>query len=284
MQCDKIQKQFYGLEAGELTPEETHKVREHINSCESCAKEFKTFQHIWLKVAEMPQQEPSERLAVNFKSMLAAYQQGLAATLLPEPGWSAIRESLGKLFPKSAVRLAFSMALVLIGFGLGVFYNTGTVNRQQVQQLSEELDDMRELVMLSMLKQESSVDRLQGVQWSQQLEHPKPEIREALQRTLKTDPNTNVRLAALQALQPYAHDATVRRNIVNSFYEQKSPLVQIQIVDFIKQSEDRPAELLKLLEQDNNVNRAVRQHIKWTIGTLEGRTLLQESNHAKIRY
>ena len=116
------------------------------------------------------------------------------------------------------------------------------------------------------------------------MEHPQPEIREALQRTLQHDPNTNVRLAALRALKPYAHDSEVRRDIVNSFYEQKSPLVQIEIVDFIKQAKDRPVELLHLLEQDDTVHRAVHQHIKWTLSTLEGETLLQENNHAKIRY
>jgi hypothetical protein len=93
-----------------------------------------------------------------------------------------------------------------------------------------------------------------------------------------------VRLAALRALQPYAHNAKVRRKIIDSFTHQRSPLVQIEIVDFVRQTETRPAEMLHILQQDNNLNQAVRQHINWTVGTLRGDTFLKETNNENTRF
>lgn len=269
--CDHSQKQIVDYFAGELPAAEREKIERHLESCETCRADYESYALIWQKVQAMPNEQPSHDLTVKFHAMLDAYQQGV------DESRSQFRFSdwLRGAFARPCFQVAFSTVLLILGFIIGAAFKSGT-EKLTYAKLSNELDDMRELVMLSMLKQQSSADRLQAVNYSYQIEQPRDDIREALQYTLEHDPNINVRLSALRALQPYAHDSQVRRQINDSFSHQQSPLVQVEIVDFIRQTETRPVEMLELLEQEDDLNDVVRQHIKWTVGSLQHTPLLKE--------
>ena len=54
---------------------------------------------------------------------------------------------------------------------------------------------MREMLMLSLMQQQSATERLRGVSGSMQIDQPGTEIVRALLETFMHDPNVNVRLA-----------------------------------------------------------------------------------------
>ncbi|MBN1465784.1 zf-HC2 domain-containing protein [candidate division KSB1 bacterium] len=262
MSCDQIKKQIVAFYKDELANSTKREIENHLEKCAACRTAFESFQRTWQQLDDIAEEKPSEKLAEQFYTMLAGYQQGLRETQ-QEGSWLGFgRKSVAA---KLAFQLSVAAMLLAAGFMLGIAVRSGS--RGEVAQLAGELDDMRQMVMLSMLKQQSSADRLQAINYSSMVE-PCEDIRAALQYTVETDPNTNVRLAALRALRPFAGDADTRQKIISSFSQQTSPLVQIEIIDFIRQTEN-PAELLHLLEQDEDVHNAVRQHIKWTIGTLK---------------
>ncbi len=269
--CDHNKKQIVSYFTGELSSAEHDTIRTHLESCQTCRQEFEAFDAIWQNLDVLPHEQPSHDMTARFYAMLDAYQHGARESRYPSTAWEWIRQG----FAKPALQFAFSLALVVIGFALGLAVRSGS-EKMTYAKLSNELDDMREIVLLSMLKQQSSADRLQAVNYSYQVEQPRADIRDALHRTLEYDPNTNVRLAALRALLPYAHDADVRRRIIDSFPLQTSPLVQIEIIDFVGQTETRPVEMLNILLQEEQLNDAVRQHIKWTAGSLQSTPLLKE--------
>ncbi|MBN1481891.1 hypothetical protein EH223_06080 [candidate division KSB1 bacterium] len=278
MLCQQIKKQIVAYFMGELSEETTRTVREHLNRCASCRAEFESFQHVWHELSQIRETAPSEQMTARFAVLLSGYEFGLHESRHTSPnGW------LKTAWAKPALQLGFAVAMLFIGLFIGTIFNF-VPTKLHYQQISRELDDMRELVMLSMLKQQSSADRLQAVNYSYEFDQPRDDIHHALQQTLENDPSTNVRLAALRALEPYAHDAAVRRKIVESFDGQRSPLVQIEIIDFIRQTETHAIDLLELLEQDENISEPVRQHIKWTIGTLRGETFIKENSDEKIQY
>ena len=280
MLCDRVQKQIVPYFLGELTDSKQKEIKSHIQSCATCRREYESYEKIWHKLAEMPEEKPSDELALKFNTMLTAYQRGLRES---QNSSRIAVEWLKSAHAKPAFQLGFAVVLLIVGFMLGLAFDSGS-SKKDYTQLSNELDDMRQLVMLSMLKQQSPADRLQAVNYSYKVKQPREDIRDALQFTLDNDPNTNVRLAALRALQPYAHDARVRRKIIDSFTHQRSPLVQIEIVDFVRQTETRPAEMLQILQQEDNLNQAVRQHINWTVGTLRGDTFIKETKNENIQY
>src|SRR5438128_11544340 len=87
----------------------------------------------------------------------------------------------------------------------------GGTNVRALAQLREEMSSMKQLVTLSLLQQQSASDRLRGVEWSCRLAQPDEHVLSALLRALDSDPNVNVRLAAIDALHRFASDATVRQ-------------------------------------------------------------------------
>lgn len=259
MLCRDIKKQIVPFFMSELNETYAQKVREHLCECPGCRKHFESFQHVWSDLSHIREASPSDTLADKFAVMLNGYQHGVR-----ESRRTTVTVWQKSTFAKPALQLGFTAVALLVGILIGSAVSLSPT-RKDYQQISHELDDMRELVMLSLLKQQSSADRLQAVNYSYDFQQPRDGIRDALQQTLESDPSTNVRLSALRALRPFAHDASVRRKIVESFGAQHSPLLQIEIIDFIRQTETHAIELLELLEQEDHLTDAVRQHMKWTI-------------------
>ena len=102
---------------------------------------------------------------------------------------------------------------------------------------------MRQLVTLSLLQQQSATERLRGVTWSYQTEPSDMEVLSALLRTINTDPNVNVRLAAMDATRNFSGSPIARRGLVQALAKQTSPLAQIALVETLvdmKQTDAKP--------------------------------------------
>jgi hypothetical protein len=124
------------------------------------------------------------------------------------------------------------------------------------------------MVALSMLQQQSASDRLQGVSWSRRVESD-PQVIDALLHTLRYDTSVDVRLAALDALRRYADQGPVRSRIEDSLPNERSPLVQIALVDLMVDLRDKSAvEKLKAFERTPDLHPTVRQRVEWGIHQL----------------
>jgi len=128
---------------------------------------------------------------------------------------------------------------------------------------------MKEMVTLALLQQSSASERLRGVHWSYQLEQPDREVLSALLRALDSDPNVNVRLATVDALQQFARNAQVKQGLLDSLPRQQSPLVQIELINLmveLKEKESVP--VLKALLQNSELNNSVRERAEWGLQKL----------------
>src|SRR5205085_12402481 len=134
----------------------------------------------------------------------------------------------------------------------------------EVAQLRGELYNMRQLVTLSLLQQQSAGDRLQGVNWSYRVEQPDTAVLAALLTTVNHDPNVNVRLAAVDALRNFSDSAVARKGLMQALGKQSSPLVQIAILDQLVELRERSAAApVKLLLSGENLNSEVKQRAEW---------------------
>jgi HEAT repeat protein len=122
-----------------------------------------------------------------------------------------------------------------------------------------------------MLDKDSPTSRLEGVSWSTRVEKLDPQLLAALVNTLNHDANTNVRLSALDALEKFSEDDSARKAMIDSLVMQKSPLVQIALIDALVHMRDRGAvdEFRKLSKQPD-VNAAVQQRARWGLEKLKG--------------
>jgi hypothetical protein len=154
--------------------------------------------------------------------------------------------------------------VVLVAAGIGIGHRMSQPAAQptpstEIASLRGELHDLREMVTLSLMQQQSASERLKGVSWSGQIERPSSEVVSALLDALMHDPNVNVRLATIDALERLSSDDAVRRGALQAVDRQASPLVQMALIDFmVKTNERESAGTLRRLAGDPQVNEAVR--------------------------
>lgn len=251
---------------------------QHLAVCPACREEAETLNSLWSGMATLPAEEPSRNLRLGFYHMMEAYrlgaaQAGLAAQPVA-PKASAVRRTLDwlhQLWPKQPlVQVAMAGLAMVVGVLAGTFYTTRQHDQNTISQLNTEVHQMRQLVALSLLQQQSASDRLRGVSWSVQVEPADNEVLGALLQTLNTDSNVNVRLAAVDALKQFAAKTPVRRGLRESLLRQDSPLVQIALIDWAVESKDRGSiGVLEQLGQQPELNQAVQMRVSNALARLK---------------
>ena len=115
-------------------------------------------------------------------------------------------------------------------------------------------------MMLAMMNNEQSASqRITGVSVAYQLEKADDEIVHVLVKTMNEDPNTNVRMAALEALSKFHTDPNVRKALIQSLSTQKDPVVQIALIQLMVMMKEKG--VVKDLEQmtkDKSTMKAVK--------------------------
>lgn len=166
-------------------------------------------------------------------------------------------------------QLAYALGIFLIGLLIGGIYAPISNQDEQIDRLTSEVYRMREIMMINLLDNSSPIERLRGVNISNEIRPVDNRVADALLQTLNNDSNVNVRMAAVNALVHHASNPAVRQGLVNSITTQESPIVQAALADAMlalqeKQSVD---EFKKLLEQ-NELDKNVRNKLENTIAAL----------------
>jgi len=146
---------------------------------------------------------------------------------------------------------------------------TDAATASQVQALSGQLREMRQMMMLSLLQNPSASERMRAASYASESRTISPDILVALLTTLNNDPNVNVRLTTLDALTQYARNAAVREGLIQSILQQESPLMQAALADvMLKLQEKRAVPSFKKLLQEKGLNDMVRSKIEQVITRL----------------
>jgi anti-sigma factor RsiW len=270
MKCEQIAELLPDYLQGTLSGEQASLVEAHCQQCADCLDEIA----FWKKLSLLPSEQPSSESRARFEAMLHAYPSAVAeqaASAVPDAkrasGWSAIIQWFRS--PFGAV--AWSAALLVMGVFLGMRLSDANSSRsQELAAMHSELTNMRQLVVLSMLQQQSAGERLQGVSWSSREDHLDPQVQSALLHTLRFDGSVDVRLAALDALSRHASQPQIRKGVVDTLQEQQSPLVQVALIDLLAEWRDPDAaQRLRNFQQTANLNPIVRQRAEWAVDKLQ---------------
>jgi hypothetical protein len=185
--------------------------------------------------------EPSARLRQNFENVL---KQEAAA--------SQKRSSV--LFQPAFYRIAAALALLILGTGIGYWINKNNEQNEALVRIEQEmiiarkqLAETKEVMMGMLGNEQSASQRIKGVNVAFVLSDPDDEIVKALVNTMNTDPNTNVRLAALEALAKFREDPLVKKVLIGALAKQKDPIVQITLIQLMVQMKEK--EVVKDLEK-----------------------------------
>jgi hypothetical protein len=272
MNCDDVRDQLPDYWTGAIEEGAKAKLQAHFASCPACRAEAETLSAIWKKLGAIPEERPGRALRARFDATLEAYMQGLRQAERGPSTRERVDKWLEGWWPRQPV-FQFGFALAFLAVGLLVGYSITQNSRNgggEVAQLREEVRHTRQLVALSLLQQQSASERLKGVDWSNRMTRPDPQVLSALLHTVNYDQNVNVRLAALDALHQSANNEMVRRGLVESLDRQTSPMVQIALIDLLVEIRDKPAgQALKDLMQETGLNPEVRERARWALGQMQ---------------
>jgi anti-sigma factor RsiW len=265
MKCERMAELLPDYLQRNLNHEQDEQVEAHLEGCAKCREEVA----LWRDLALIPEEQPSPLLRSRFTAMLEAYQHGQSE----ESGAGEQRAAwmgwmLGSWL-RPAATFAMALALLAVGFFTGRNSSTSETRSPDLTAVQAELANMRQMLVLSMLQQQSASERLQGINWSTQERQADPRVLSALLHALRFDSSVGVRLAALDALSRHSNQPQVRSGLVETLPKQRSPLVQVALIDLLVEQRDTSAvQQLQNIQQDTNANPAVRQRAEWAIQKL----------------
>lgn len=244
--------------AGNLQKDKKAILDEYLEVHKTLANELQDTETYWLNMEALNTPEPSTVMDQRFDAMLAGYQQATPGSGFQ---WSIILSWFKQNWQ-------VGLSAMAVGILIGVFIINGT--DKDVKSLNTEVQDMKKLLMLTMIEQPQAQERIKAVSLTSELPAVDTKVTDALISTLNHDQSINVRLAALEALVAYGDQIKVRTALIRSIATQQSPLMQVALADAMimlrEKSALKPFE--QLLESDE-VNDSVKSKLKSTIETLQ---------------
>ncbi len=272
MNCERAKELIADSLAGSLEEAARADLDAHLEECAACRDEQRQLGDLWTGLERLPDVELGPEADDRFRAMLEAYRAGLAGTEKESGLRPALADRIRGLWPGWP---AWQFAIVLVLFASGVLLGWGLRPRGQetsaaeVATLHQEVLNLKEQMALALLEQKSVSERLRGVEWTTRLEQPGDEILGALLRALEADPNVNVRLAAVEALEPYARQAAVRRALLSSLPRQPSPLVQVELIHLLVEMDEKESvPVLRSLTEREDTDATVRERARWGLAQL----------------
>lgn len=275
MTCERVREQIPECLAGRLEKSAREILIEHLETCSGCRNELAELGIVWRGLEAMSAPEPDRAMRTRFMEMLSAYEAGLEQAPAARP---TARAAPGRRFAWWPANPAWQMAiagiLLIAGVAAGRYEAGPREMPPEMAQLKGQVEALRQLVALSLMQEQSPSDRLRGVSFSSQMGRPDAQVEQALLRAVNHDPNVNVRLSAVDALQKYADDPAVRRALGDSAMVQDSALVQVAIIDLLVNTTDRGSapglrNMLGKIAQDGQMDEVVRQRATLAVHKLE---------------
>lgn len=215
MNCSEFAIDIADTLAGTALPAARTRAEAHMAECASC----RAGAALWDKLGDLPEAVPPPTLQTRFEKQLPPR---VAASSRPDWQWLAV---------------AAALLLGLFGFFAGR-YSAPRQPEGDMASLRKEVRNLREVVALSLLDQQSASERLRGIRYSASLDGSDPEVVDALSRTLRSDPSVDVRLAAADALRRFPLSASVTESAWQLLEQDDSPLVQIAVIDLLASRKD----------------------------------------------
>lgn len=240
-------------------PAEVAELEKLIESGQVAITDLRNLSLLDERIIKMESLTPSLDLDHKFYAMLANEKKSIAKQS-SSFNWSS-------LFQWNA-QTGFALALLVVGLVSGYMINSLSPNTE-VKELSGQISEMKEMMMLSLLEKESATERLKAVSLTSDIDKASQKVTDALIHVLNHDPSANVRMATLEALTPYAKNPDVRVKLVQSIAMQDDPLMQIALAELMVQLHEKSSvnELRKLMD-GKTTPKEVKEKLKESIDVL----------------
>ncbi len=241
--------------SGIISEENNAELQSFIIKNPELRAELESSAHTWDLLGQLKRPEPSAQMDARFHAMMAAQKQPKESLNISElfMNWIARGWQVG-------------LASLIIGVIIGGLLLPSTSQNKEVASLTDEIQEMKKMMMLTLIQQPKAQDRIQAVNMASGISSNDSKVIDALIATLNTDDNLNVRLAAVETLTSLGNSPKARRALVSAIGLQESPIVQVAIADALVliQAKNSVKELEKLREtvEDDLVKFKLDESIK----------------------
>ena len=241
-----------------LNADTNNKIEEHLKECKTCSKELSQLQELFGAFETETEITPPSSIKIKFLKQLEHEKQMTSKVVsLSEPS-----NAKGNRWATNLLKIAASVAL-LIGAFLTGRYQSVSDNNKELALLTEEKNELRQTAMLSLMENESASKRIQGVNYIEEFKNPDEAIVKALADRMLHDKNTNVRLAAVEALSNYSSSETVKMAFIEAWKTEKDPSIQITIIHTLVNIQEKKAiEPMKMLLEQEETQPFIKNQIE----------------------
>lgn len=245
MDKEKIESLLIDYIDGRLSDEDIRMVGQMIATDEQVAEIHRQLIQVIQSMKQAGELEPGDRLKRGFEFQLAEEMKSAKESNLFFSPW--------------VYRIAAGVVLVLSGVTIGYWINKNQVQQNELEAIRKEMQETKQLMMAMMANQQSASQRIQGVNVAMSIETADDDVVQVLVKTMNEDHNTNVRLAALEALSKFQQEPLVRGALVQSLSKQKDPVVQIALIQLMVKMKEKGVESdLKRIIEDVHTIKAVK--------------------------
>jgi anti-sigma factor RsiW len=208
---------------------------------------YEQFREVIRAMDESTQLEPSSKLRNKFDQLI---REESAAPLKARTIW----------FHPVFQRIAAAVTLVILGGGIGFWISRQQKHDAELLAMQTEMKATKMMLMTMLENQQSASQRVLGATVAfNDVEIVDDEIVDALVHAMNEDPNTNVRVAALEALGKFHDQLHVRKALIASLNVQDDPLVQIALIRLmVEMKEKSVVQDLERITTDDNALPAVK--------------------------
>lgn len=227
---------------GRLEGEEKMNLEREIEQRGDVFQLYQQLKEVLEAMERSKESEPTLRLKASFEKALRAEMQGK-------------RETRTIFFQPVLFRAAAAVVLVLSGVAIGFWITKSQQQNEEMLALRKEVEETKSLMQSMLDNEHSASQRLQGVTVALQMEKADDDVVRALVKAMNEDGNSNVRLAALDALSKFQAEAAVRNALIKSLTTQKDPVVQIALIQLLVRMKEKGVvkDLERMVEDDQNI-------------------------------
>jgi hypothetical protein len=241
MKCKEVQPELVEYIDNRLDEFTRDEIENHLRTCEKCRGDLKDFRAILKAAADALMAEPSKALKENFNNMLQSELNILATAniIKDSPAKRGHSNHLASIIWK----IAACFIILVAGIGIGIKLKYGLQNSVtgQMAELKGEVKEMKEVLMLTLLNEESPSERIKAVNYTEKMTNPDKYVINALINTLNHDKNVNVRLASLYSLARFSDNPIVIDSMVSSLSKQTEPIIQVLLINMLTERKDSRA-------------------------------------------
>jgi hypothetical protein len=246
MEREKLESKLIDYIDGTLEEKERLLIESELSRNPGAKILYDQLKEVMVKMGDASKLVPSESLKNSFEHFLSQ-------ELAKKPEAKSI--AMTPMF----YRIAASIVLLMVVGVTTYLIRKDLQNQARIAEMEKVLEGNKRVMMAMLNNEFSASQRMQGVSVAYEMSKPDDEIVEVLVKTFTSDPNTNVRLAALDALGKFSSENGVRQALIRTLSTEKDPIIQIALIKLMVQMKEKTViQQLEKIAKDRKTMDAVK--------------------------